>query len=1423
MMHLFFSVFSQSVVARYDFNSNPNDANTATGILTPTIGSSSIVILGGISQTFVSGNSNDLNITDNSGMQTTGYPAQSTLSETAGIQINVDALGKNNLVLDFWQRLSNSASNTWKLQYTTDNSGISTGGTVMWFTATTFTFVPQATGTGDTWYNRIYNFSAITALNNNPNVGFRVVSAFDPTAGQYVAARSTSAYSTSGTARFDLVNVFEAPANVSIASASNFQTANENAGQIQVPMTISNANNAVCKVVLGLSTYSDANIDSDFTYAIDTLTIPAASNGVFNFPINIIDDSEAERAEKIIVKIVSGINISIPTTNNYQIIYIKDNDYTTPTPTNELNMNLLTSFSNGAAGTNSAEIVAYDSTNFRLYIANSIGRKLDIVDFSNPSAPLILNSISVIPYGNINSVTAHNGIVAMAIENIDPQTNGFIVFIDADGNFISQVTVGAMPDMITFNKDYTKILTANEGEPNATYTADPEGSISVVDLTGGIASLTDLNVTNIGFTDYNSQAASLIAQGIRIFSTSASVAQDLEPEYITISTDNTKAFVAIQENNAMAVIDLATATIDTIYALGYSDYSSGNGMDASDQSGSVLIGTAPVKGAYMPDAIAYSTINGQGYVFSANEGDSREFGSVTDAARISTLTLDSTAFPDQNILKNNKFIGRLSGLRYSGDTDNDGDLDVIHTMGGRSFSIWNASTGQLVFDSKDLIEQITSTHPLTSTFFNASNTTGAATLKNRSDDKGPEPEGVATAFIDGSSYLFVSLERVGGVMTFNVNDPANPVYVGYYNNRTSAGNGPDLGAEGIIRISADASPNGNEIVILANEVSSTLSIYQINTCAQLSGAELVASNDTICAGETTVLSFQPTTGTTFDWIKNNAIIPNQSNNTLDVTEQGNYNLYVENSTYACVDSSNTISIVVNNLPIVSAIASDSTICVGQSITFNGQGAASYAWDNNVTDGTSISPNADGTYSVIGTDANGCTNTDDVSIVVNNLPIVSAAASDSIICVGQSITFNGQGAATYAWDNNVTDGTAISPIADGTYAVTGTDANGCTNTDDVSIVVNNLPIVSAIASDSTICIGQSITFNGQGAETYAWDNNVTDGTAISPNADGTYAVTGTDANGCTNTDDVSIVVNNLPTVSAVASDSIICVGQSITFNGQGAASYAWDNNVTDGTAISPNADGTFSVTGTDANGCTNTDDVSIFVNNLPTVSAVASDSTICVGQSITFNGQGAATYAWNNNVTDGTAISPNADGTYSVTGTDANGCTNSDDVSIVVNNLPTVDLGADITTCDYEAPVTLNAGSHTSYLWNNNATTATISVTASGTYSVSVSNVAGCSNTDEVIVTLQDCAGIEETQIFANIYPNPTSGIVNIELSLILNNAKIQLVDLQGKILFTNSEFNGQNLMLDLNSLTAGMYLLQIEQNNQISQFRLIKE
>ncbi|MFM1998571.1 MAG: hypothetical protein RL204_518, partial [Bacteroidota bacterium] len=240
--------------------------------------------------------------------------------------------------------------------------------------------------------------------------------------------------------------------NLSIASASNFVTVNENAGTVTVPVTMANATSNPTTVSFTLSVYSDATENVDYTWT-NTLVIPASSNGVFNASISIIDDAIAEKAERIIVKLGSADFATIDATNNYRIIFIKDNDYTAPTPTNELNINLVSSFSNGASGTNSAEIVTYDNSTQRLYIANSIGAKLDIVNFSNPSSPVLLSSVAMAPYGNINSVVAHNGVVALAIENTNPQADGFVVFLDGDGNFINQVTAGAMPDMITFNKD----------------------------------------------------------------------------------------------------------------------------------------------------------------------------------------------------------------------------------------------------------------------------------------------------------------------------------------------------------------------------------------------------------------------------------------------------------------------------------------------------------------------------------------------------------------------------------------------------------------------------------------------------------------------------------------------------------------------------------------------------------------------------------------------------------------------------------------------------------------------------------------------------------------------------------------------------------------------------------------------------------
>jgi hypothetical protein len=1125
---------AQSVVTSWNFNSTVNDANVSTGVLTPAIGTGTATGIGGVVQTYATGNPTDPNLSDNSGMQTTTYPASGTNPKTAGVQFDVNSVGFNRLILEFYQRLSNTSANTWTLQYTLDKTGVSTGGIVVWTDATTWTFTPAATGTGDIWYFRSHDFSAVTGLSNNANAGFRVVSNFDPTTGNYLASRSTSTYSTSGTSRFDLVTIREAAGTASIVAASNFQYASETSGTINVPVTFANANNASAKVKMSISSYSDAQLNADYSWALtDTLTIPALFNGVTNFGVNIVNDALSERAEKLIVKMTPISNANISNSDYYQIIYIKDNDYVAPVPNNELYMTLLSSFSNGAAPANSAEIIAYDSTDYRLYIANSIGAKLDIVNFSNPSAPVLINSISMAPYGNINSVTAHNGIVALAIENSAPQQNGSVVFLNSSGTFLSQVTVGAMPDMITFNRDFTKVLTANEGEPSALYSTtaenntslsvDPEGSISIIDLTPGVASISNANVTTIGLTQYNGQEAALRAQGVRLFSSSATVAQDLEPEYISVSGDNTKAYVTMQEANAILVVDLLTSTIDTLYALGFSNYSSGNGMDASDQTtGQILITSLPVKGAYMPDAIASSTINGQEYVFTANEGDSREFGGVIDAARISTLTLDSTVWADQAIVKNNRFMGRLSGLKYSGDTDNDGDLDEIHVMGGRSFSIRNASTGALVYDSKDLIEQITSTHPVYAALFNASNTTGTPALKNRSDDKGPEPEGVTTAFINGSHYLFVGLERIGGAMVFNVDNPVVPVYVGYYNNRSTTSSGPDLGTEGIIYIDAANSPNGQSILILANEVSSTLSIYQVNTCAEIAGAEITASELEVCEGETVAMNITGSPSTAIQWIQNGQALSGANGLNITASTSGDYQVVIESDVYACTDTSTVQSLVVHALPVVSATATDYALCVGDSVTLNAEGANVYSWTNAVTENVPFAPQATSEYLVTGTDVNGCQDTSLVTIAVSELPLVSANATDTVVCYGESVVFYGTGAATYSWNNSVSNGigSVLNPSTT-TYTVVGTSASGCTSSDSISVTVNPTPVID-LGPDTTVCTyNLPITLNGPaGFTTYQWN---TGSTSISANAPGVgnYQLTVTNEFGCTDNDIVAV--------------------------------------------------------------------------------------------------------------------------------------------------------------------------------------------------------------------------------------------------------------------------------------------------------------
>ena len=1352
-------------------------------------------------------------------------------NESNGVQYNVSTVGYQNIKFTWDQRWSGTSVNTVRVKYTTD--GLAWTDFVMTDQNTTYCNGVldagrfQNNGVGDQYRRTSVDFVAIPAANNNPNFAVRILAAHYQASGEFRQTVLTGSIATGGTWRFDNVKV-DGGANTSIAAANNFIQVAENVGTVNVPILIANANASPVTLNLGFSVYSNATENVDFTWT-NTVTIPANTNGTTNHVISIIDDLLPEKAERIIVKILSGTNTRISTTDNYQIIFIKDNDYQASSPSNALNLTLLTSFSNGTAGTNSAEIVAFDEDVDRLYIANSIASKLDIVNFSNPALPVLITSISTTPYGNINSVVAHDSIVALAIENSNPQLNGFVVFLDYNGNFLKQVTVGAMPDMITFNKNYTKILTANEGEPNASYTVDPEGSVSIIDLTPGIANLTNANVTTIGLSAYNGQQVALVAQGIRIFSTSATVAQDLEPEYITISDDNTKAYVGIQEANALLTIDLTNNTIISLAALGYSSYGTGsnNALDASDQSGAILItGDLPIKGAFMPDALSFGTIGGQGYIFTANEGDSREFGTVIDANRINSTTftnLDPIAFPDASILKNSKFLGRLSALKYSGDTDGDGDYDELHVMSGRSFSIRNATTGALVYDSKDLIEQIIANHPTFAAIFNASNSTGTPSLKNRSDDKGPEVEGIYFQTINGKPYVFLALERVGGVMVFNVANPISPVFVAYRNNRSTTLSGPDLGAEGIVTIPAAISPNGNDIVILANEVSSTLSIYQVNTCATAAGAVVTASANAICVGASTTLSIPGSTGSSYQWLLNGQPIIGEIGTQLTATQAGSYAVMVNSLPLACSDTSLIKVITILPSPIVSANINQS-VCIGSPVTLNGSGALTYSWNNGVTNAVAFIPVSTATYTVTGTNLQGCTGTATTTVTVNVLPVVSAGV-DQTVCGGSSVTFTAAGATNYVWNNGVT-GTSLTiqtgiNQSSSSYFVIGTNSStGCSSID--TVLVNSLGLPNVFAgNDLTICFGDSVILTGSGATSYSWNNGTINNSAFIPQLTQTYTLIGVDLNQCQNIDQITVFVDPSPTVFA-GNDVELCEGGDIVLVASGAQTYSWDNGAVNGVSFIPTITTNYIVTGTNAYGCQDQDNLLVTVNPLPTISA-GINQTICAGDSIFLQANGAANYIWNIGQFNGTYFQPATTMTLSVVGIDTNNCEGSSALTVEVNPNPTIFLVSDTTVCDYNLPLQLTvAGNANSFLWSNGTSGSSISITQAGTYIVT-GELIGCTDSASIVVVLDPCLGIYEEDLFKlSLYPNPTQNEVYVMFNIPIS-ATISILTMDGRVLFIDQFKNQSEIMLDFSSIATGSYLIKLDQNGETYLTKVIKE
>jgi hypothetical protein len=671
----------------------------------------------------------------------------------------------------------------------------------------------------------------------------------------------------------------------------------------------------------------------------------------------------------------------------------------------------------------------------------------------------------------------------------------------------------------------------------------------------------------------------------------------------------------------------------------------------------------------------------------------------------------------------------------------------------------------------------------------------------------------------------------------------------------------------------------------------------------------------ICFGQTA--TFNATGLAPYNWSMTNytnsgltGAVNNSPVIVVTPTQPGTYTYQLNVSNGVGCTNTDAATLTVWALPNVNA-GVDQTICNASPVILAGSGALSYAWNNSVTNATPFFPSSTATYTVVGTDVNGCQNQDQVVVNVLPQPIVLGGL-DQTICAGTPIILNASTTSAtptavtgFQWSNNVTNNTQYVPTTTGTLTVTATGANGCTNQDQILVTVLALPTVNA-GQDITVCAGLSATLTATGAVSYAWTNGVTQAIPFYPAATQTYTVVGTGANGCSNNDQVVVNVSTGPVVNLSAPQTVcanspatlsaavqnglggfwtttngfgiltpnvtnstvtytpalndpvvvnlnyvatnacgsasqtttvtvlpipvvnagpdfsVCSGTSATLTATGNGFLTWTTpNVTNGVAFVPAATATYNVVATGFNNCTNNDQVTVTVLALPDVDAGA-DQTICSGESVTLNGQGAVSYQWTGGAANNVAFAPATTATYTVTGTGVNGCENSDQVTVVVNATPvaTVSVVNDVTLA--ASPAGMN------YTWINcasgtdapNGSTANFTAIANGSYAVIVTSAEGCS--DQSDCEIIDAVGLDQiANIEMSVNPNPTAGELTINMPTELT-AQAQVFDAQGKLVIDATNVSNGSV-LNLSNMTTGVYMVRISADASVQTFRVVKQ
>ena len=529
-----------------------------------------------------------------------------------------------------------------------------------------------------------------------------------------------------------------------------------------------------------------------------------------------------------------------------------------------LTLKPLGSYETGVFEESAAEIVAWHAASRRILVVNAADAKVEVLDGADPKRPRKLFDLqtsgvkaadgSVVPATAVaNSVAVRaDGLGVVAVEASPRTDRGWLVFFDAGrrgpqrAKALGAVRIGAQPDMVTITPDGSRAVVANEGEPAPDYSVDPQGSVSVVKLPRKVGAPRQKAARQAGFAAFE---GGRLRPGVRIFGgredagtgrPARPVSENLEPEYVAVNAASTKAYVTLQEANAIAVVDLRRARVQRIFPLGTVNHRRVK-LDASDKDGRINRRTWPVDAFRLPDAIASFTVGRRTYLITADEGDSRDWDAYSEEARVKDLGQDGVPGVCDSVarqagmsveeLQADENLGRYKitlaqGLRADGSC-----YAKLHGFGGRGFSIWTPG-GKLVSSSKDGFEAVLAR--AIPDFFNSDHAETA--FDGRSDDKGPEPEGVTVGRIGKRTYAFISNERVGGAMVYDVTKPARPRFVRYVNNRDFAFSGAeglagagDLGPEGITYVSRKDSPLKRPMVIVGNEVSGTTTVLRVDS------------------------------------------------------------------------------------------------------------------------------------------------------------------------------------------------------------------------------------------------------------------------------------------------------------------------------------------------------------------------------------------------------------------------------------------------------------------------------------------------------------------------------------------------------------------------------------------------------------------